>query len=404
MMPTILAVNSGSSSIKVTIYGVDENRCLGTALHHLVAEVRGEAIRLHVSDANTKATRELSYPLGKGDMHQALFNAAVHWLDEQGEPDPIAIGHRVAHGGQDYSAPVVVDDAVLLALDKLVPLAPLHQPYCLGGIRALSRHFPHVPQFASFDTAFHASMPVVETRYALPRSMEARGVRRYGFHGLSYTYIAGVLPRYVGERADGRVVVAHLGSGASLCAMHGRRSVATTMGFTALDGLVMGTRCGALDPGVVIYMAQEMGLTQDQIVDVLYHQSGLLGVSGISSDMRTLSASSEPYAQDAVELFCYRVNRELGAMVAALGGIETLVFTGGIGEHAVDIRARVAGLASWLGLSVDAAANEAGKVLISTPDSKVSVLMIPTDEESVIAQAALNALLIRPANSVMRRI
>jgi len=269
----------------------------------------------------------------------------------------------------------------------LVPLAPLHQPHHLSAIAALAKLHPRLPQVACFDTSFHRSQPELATRYALPRNLTDEGIRRYGFHGLSYEYIAGVLPEMLGEAgARGRVVVAHLGNGASMCAIKEGRSVATTMGFTTLDGLPMSRRCGALDPGVVLYLMQQKGLSADAVSELLYQSSGLLGVSGLSDDMKALLASSDPNAAEAVSLFVYRIGRELGSLVAALGGFDALVFTGGIGEHAGEIRRRVCRDASWLGLQLDEAKNRAGGPRITTGDSRTSAWMIPTDEDLMIAR------------------
>jgi acetate kinase len=280
----------------------------------------------------------------------------------------------------------VVTPEVIGKLEKLVPLAPLHQPHNLAPIRALAQNRPDVPQVACFDTAFHRTQPEVAQAYALPRAITERGVRRYGFHGLSYEYIAGALPQAAPQVAGGRVVVAHLGNGSSMCALLGGRSVASTMGFTAVDGLVMGTRCGNIDPGVILYLIDELKMDARAVEDMIYKRSGLLGVSGISSDMRTLLASDEPAARFAVELFTYRIGRELGSLAAALGGIDALVFTAGIGEHAPLVRERVCRLAGWLGVELDPAANGADGPRISTAASRVSAWVIPTNEELMIAR------------------
>jgi acetate kinase len=284
-------------------------------------------------------------------------------------------------------------------LRRLIPLAPLHQPHHIAAIDALAKLHPGLPQVACFDTAFHHAEQPVATAFALPRSLAAEGVRRYGFHGLSYEYIAGALPEIVGSAgAEGRVVVAHLGAGASMCAMRHRRSVATTMGFTALDGLPMGQRCGSLDPGVVLYLLQEKGMTPQAVSDLLYHDSGLLGVSGISDDMRSLLASDDPRAAEAVALFVYRIGRELGSLAASLGGLDVLVFTAGIGEHAAEIRRRVCADAAWLGVAIDEAANAADATSISRAGARVSVWVIPTDEDLMIARHTLSVLNLQPAD------
>jgi acetate kinase len=282
--------------------------------------------------------------------------------------------------------PTVINDDVLAVLDRLVPFAPLHQPHNLAAIRALTALRPDLPQVACFDTAFHHGMPAVATRFALPSAYEAAGVRRYGFHGLSYEYIAGAFAMVAPAIALGRVIVAHLGNGASLCALREGRSIDTTMGFTALDGLPMGTRCGALDPGVILYMLQQQNLTPAAIEHLLYHSSGLLGVSGITNDMRTLLASTDPSARIAINLFIFRIVREIGALAASLGGLDALVFTGGIGEHAAEIRRRVCEGAAWLGVELDRAANEAGGPCLTQSRSRVSAWTIRTDEDLMIAR------------------
>lgn len=292
----------------------------------------------------------------------------------------------MVHGAERYAEPVVLDDAAIEALAGFIPLAPLHQPHNVAGIRALHGLLPGVPQIACFDTAFHQTQPAIARRFALPRALSETGIKRYGFHGLSYEYIAHVLPDHFGAKAGGRVVVAHLGNGASMCAMQGRRSVATTMGFTALDGLMMGTRCGNIDPGVLLHLMEFHRMDAAGITKLLYKESGLLGVSGLSQDMRALLASGAPEAAEAVELFCYRVSRELGSLAAALGGLDALVFTAGIGEHAAPIRERVCRQAEWLGVRLDSAANERSETRISASDSAVDVLVVPTNEEWMIAR------------------
>jgi acetate kinase len=296
------------------------------------------------------------------------------------------VGHRVAHGGPAFAAPELVDDALLAALERLVPLAPLHQPYNLGPIRSIQARFPGIPQVACFDTAFHRGHAEVADRYALPDGLYQEGVRRYGFHGLSYEYTARTLRRLAPEIAERAVIMAHLGSGASMCAMKSRKSIDSTLGFTALDGLCMGTRPGALDPGVVLYLFQNLGLGAKDVEAILYKKSGLLGISGISNDMRDLLGSSEPAARLAVDYFVYRAAKEIGALTAALGGVDGLVFTAGIGENSPEIRQRICAASAWLGIGIDAAANDAGKRLISKPGSRVSVWVIPTNEEFVIAR------------------
>ena len=325
--------------------------------------------------------------LTDGATHEEVLAALLNWVGSEFPHNRlIAAGHRVVHGGSRFTSPARIDPSVIDELQCLVPLAPLHQPHNLAAIAAISKLHPDLPQVACFDTAFHHTQPEIAAAFALPHAITAQGVRRYGFHGLSYEYIAGVLPDVAGPVADGRVVVAHLGSGASLCAMHRRQSVATTMGFTALDGLVMGTRSGSLDPGVLLYLIQEKGMTPQAVSDLLYHSSGLLGVSGISDDMRTLLASDDPLATRAIALFVYRFSQELGSLAASLGGMDALVFTAGIGEHAPEIRRRACQQASWLGIELDDAANASGAARISTPASKVSAWVIPTNEDLMIAR------------------
>ncbi len=297
----------------------------------------------------------------------------------------VAVGHRVVHGGMKLAGPARIDTRMLAELEALIPLAPLHQPHNLEAIRAVAQHAPEVPQVACFDTSFHRTQPTVAQAFALPSRYTGQGLRRYGFHGLSYEYIASVLSETDAKAAAGRAVVAHLGNGASMCALQGGRSVATTMSLTALDGLPMGTRCGAIDPGVLLYLMDQHGMDARALEQLLYHQSGLLGVSGISSDMRTLLESTDPRATEALDLFVYRIGRELGSLSAALGGLDALVFTGGIGENAVAIRARVCHDAAWLGLELDEEANGQGGPRISRPESPVTAWVIPTNEELMIA-------------------
>jgi acetate kinase len=296
------------------------------------------------------------------------------------------IGHRVVHGGLKYAVPTRMDREVLQDLQQFVPLAPLHQPHNLTPIRLMFERQPELPQVACFDTAFHRSQPELAQMFALPKELHDEGVRRYGFHGLSYEYIASSLPQFDPAAANGRTVVCHLGNGASMCALSGGRSVASTMGFTAVDGLPMGTRCGALDPGVILYLMDQRGMDARAIEKLIYSQSGLLGVSGVSSDMRTLLASDEPRAKLAVDLYVYRIARELGSLAAALGGLDAIVFTGGIGENSAEIREGVCRDAAWLGVQLDEAANRAGRQRISTAASKTAAWVLPTNEELMIAR------------------
>ncbi|HWT54883.1 MAG TPA: acetate kinase [Rhodocyclaceae bacterium] len=332
----VLVLNAGSSTLKYALYGDD-----------LLAHQRGK----------------LEHDGSPDDFCRQLADL----LARLGGPEIRAVGHRVVHGGANYGAPVVLDAHHIEALRELTALAPLHQPHNLAGIDAVTRLLPGVPQVACFDTAFHHDQPAMAQWLGLTRELHAAGMRRYGFHGISYEYIASQLPQHLGARADGRVIVAHLGSGASLCAMRNRRSVATTMGFSTLDGLLMASRCGSLDPGALLHLMQARGMDAATLADLLYHRAGLLGVSGISGDMRTLLASAAPAAQEAIALFCYRVVREIGSLAAALGGVDAVVFTGGIGEHAGPVRERISAGLAWLG-------------------DGLTILTLPTDEESMIAQ------------------
>ena len=298
----------------------------------------------------------------------------------------VAVGHRVVHGGMRHAEPVVVDAALLAELRRLEPLAPLHQPHNLAPIAAMLERAPGLPQVACFDTAFHRTIPEIAQMFGLPHAMHEAGIRRYGFHGLSYEYVASVLPDLDARAAAGRTVVMHLGNGASLCALQGGRSIATTMGFTAVEGLLMGTRTGSLDPGVVLYLMDERGMSAREIESLLYSKSGLLGVSGVSSDMRTLLASDAPGARLAVDLYCYRIRRELGSMAAALGGLDAIVFTAGVGENAAAIREAVCRDAAWLGVELDAPANARGDDRIAPGASRVAVWRVATDEERMIAR------------------
>jgi acetate kinase len=388
MTDGILALNAGSSSLKfslfVTTSGADALSLLyrgeveGISDHPRFLAYTPTGQRLVDERLTAKATTALS--------HEEALGVLLEWIEHhEAGVTLIGVGHRVVHGGTLFSSSVLLDSVVLNQLEQLIPLAPLHQPHNLAAIRTFAKIKPDVPQVACFDTAFHRTQSLVAQAFALPHDVTDRGVKRYGFHGLSYEYIARVLPDFLGALAEGRVVAAHLGSGASMCAMRGRKSRATTTGFTALDGLPMGTRCGAIDPGVILYLLSEQRMDVPTVTDLLYHRSGLLGVSGESSDMRELLASDSPYALEAIDLFVYRIGRELGSLVAALGGLDALVFTAGIGEHAAPIRARVCQDAQWLGVRLDEAANRAGGPKISADDSAVSVWVIPTDEDVMIA-------------------
>ncbi len=385
MGTNLIVINAGSSSLKFCVYRP-------AAGGDWPAEARGQieaigtAPRLTVKDAAGATVHDEALGATVRDAGGAIDTLAA-WLRSHYQGGRVVgVGHRVVHGGPRFGGPVVVTPEVLAELHALTPLAPLHQPHNLAPIETIRERMPGVPQVACFDTGFHRGHAPAAAVVPLPRELCAGGLERYGFHGLSYEYVASVLPQVAPDVADGRVVVAHLGSGASMCALKGRRSVDSTMGFTALDGLCMGTRPGAIDPGVVLYLFQQLGLTATQVEDVLYRKSGLLGISGVSNDMRDLLGSADPAARLAVEHFVYRAAKEVGALAAVLGGLDALVFTAGIGENSAEVRRRVGEASAWLGLELDAAANAAGGPRVSTPTSKVAAWVVPTNEELMIAR------------------
>jgi acetate kinase len=380
----ILVLNAGSSSVKFSVHDDDDG---AAACLEGQVEAIGLAARFESSDGAGQRLVDRRLEGTEGASHDSAIACILQWLrDHLGGRRLRAVGHRVVHGGLRFAFPIRIDAAVLAEIERLVPLAPLHQPHHVAAIRALLRLDAALPQVACFDTAFHRGQPHVAQAFALPRSLSDAGVRRYGFHGLSYESIAGTLPGLAPELSTGRVVVAHLGNGASLCALRDGRSVATTMGFTAADGLVMGTRSGLLDPGVLLYLMDAYRMDAVALQHLVYQESGLLGVSGISSDMRVLLASNDPQAREAVDLFVYRIGRELGSMAAALGGLDGLVFTAGIGEHAAPIRAAVCRDARWLGITLDEAANARHGPRISVANAPVSAWVLPTDENRTIAR------------------
>ena len=385
MSDAILVLNAGSSSIKFSLFLES-----GNALElFLGGQIEGlyTAPKFKAKNADGGSVGEKQWASGEALGHDGALGYLSDFLRQQlGEHPVAAVGHRVVHGGVDYAAPVRLTAEIVNDLEKFIPLAPLHQPHNLTPIRLLLANRPELPQVACFDTAFHHAQPAVAQAFALPPEITERGVRRYGFHGLSYEYIASVLAEYDPRAAQGRTVVLHLGNGASMCAVKAGKSMASTMGFTAMDGLPMGTRCGNLDPGVVLYLMDELKMDTRAIEKLLYQKSGLLGVSGLSSDMRTLLDSTEPQAKFAVELFVYRIARELGSLAAAIGGLDALVFTAGIGEHAAPIRERVCRAAGWLGVELDPVANVAGGPCISTAGSRTQAWVIPTNEELMIAR------------------
>jgi acetate kinase len=386
MVETILVLNAGSSSIKFQLFAVDGDASL---TRRLKGQVDGIGTRPHLlakgKDGETLVDN--TWPANAVADVPAALDKTVTWLQQQLDGAlPSAIGHRVAHGGPDFAEPTLIDDTVLDRLARLVPLAPLHQPNNLAPIRAIRARRPALPQVACFDTAFHRGHSEVAQRYAIPDALHAEGVRRYGFHGLSYEFIASSLPRVAPAIAGGRIVVAHLGSGVSMCAIAAGCSIDSTMGFTALDGVPMGTRSGQIDPGVLLYLMTTRGWDPARLEHFLYQECGLKGLSAVSNDMRDLLASDAPLAKLAVDYFVYRILREAGALAAAMGGIDGFVFTGGIGENAVPIRARVCQGLAWLGLELDESANGRHGPRISSAGSRLSAWVIPTDEERMIAR------------------
>lgn len=385
MSRAIVSLNAGSSSIKFGLFLLTPDGPVHAAGGKL--EGIGADPRLVVRGEDGSELAQRDWPDGAALTHEALLDDLYHWTDGHlPHHQIVAVGHRVVHGGTHFAAPVRIDAATLKALEALSPLAPLHQPHNLAAIRAIAAMAPDLPQIACFDTAFHHDMPPVAARMALPRAYADRGYRRYGFHGLSYEYVADRLRAVDPALAAGRVIVAHLGNGASMCAMRALRSVDTTMGFTALDGLMMGTRTGSLDPGVVVHLIEQERLGGAAIEDLLYRQSGLLGVSGVSSDMRALHASDDPHAADAIELFVWRAARHAGALMVGLEGLDGIVFTAGIGENDPIIRRMICARLAWTGIRIDDAANEANAPIISAADSVITVRVIPTDEERMIAR------------------
>ena len=391
MPEAILTLNAGSSSIKFALY-----ECPAGA-RRLVSrgaiEGIGAAPTFTALAPDGTVLEDQHWATGTHLDHEDLLEPLLTWVTSHlGEENLVAVGHRIVHGGSDFHSPTRIDDTVLAALEKLVPLAPLHQPHNIAAVKAIGSLRPGLPQVACFDTTFHHDMPAVATRLALPRKYAEEGVRRYGFHGLSYEYLIARLRELSPGLADGRVIAAHLGNGASLCAMRNGRSIDTTMGFSTLDGLVMGTRCGSIDPGALLYLQQADGLRADDVERVLYHESGLLGVSGISHDMRILQASEDPHAREAIELFVYRLVKHVGALASVLGGLDALVFSAGIGEHSAGVRAAVCERLAWLGIECDTTANARHDSLISTSRSPVRVFVIATDEEAMIAEHTARAM------------
>jgi acetate kinase len=400
-MDSILVANAGSSSVKFQIFGIDAGGRLTRQVKGQMDGV-GSQPRLHVAAVDGTVMVDRTYESeAVADVAGALSTAGA-WLRDELKIDPIAIGHRVVHGGPDYDKPVRVDRHVLARLERYVSLAPLHQPYNLAPIRSVLARRPELPQVACFDTAFHRGHDAVADHYAIPVELHAEGIRRYGFHGLSYEYIASILPEIAPAIAGKRIIVAHLGSGASMCGINGGRSVESSLGFTALDGLAMGTRCGQIDPGVVLYLISEKGMSPGGVQDFLYKECGLRGLSGISNDMRQLEASDDPRAAFAIDYFTYRASLFAGMLAAALQGMDGLVFTAGVGENSVRVRSAIAEKLAWLGISIDPEANAKHARLISRPESRVAVYVLPTDEELMIARHTLSLLSKRSAGSPMQ--
>ncbi|GGI19841.1 acetate kinase [Bradyrhizobium guangdongense] len=397
-MDTILVVNAGSSSVKFQIFSVE---CEGRLRRQIKGQMDGIGARprLKASGAGGESLADRAYPIEAVPDVSTAMGVAGAWLREELRIHPIAVGHRVVHGGPDYDKPVLIDHGVVARLERFINLAPLHQPHNLAPIRSILTNFPTLPQVACFDTAFHRTHGALADYYAIPHRLHAEGVRRYGFHGLSYEYIARTLPSVAPEIAKRRVIVAHLGSGASMCAMKDGRSVESTMGFTALDGLPMGTRPGQLDPGVVLYLLAEKGMSAAGVQDFLYRECGLKGLSGVSNDMRELERSEDPKAKLAIDYFAYRIGLNAGMLAAALQGLDAFVFTAGIGENSATIRARVAEQLGWLGVALDPLENSRHAPLISRSGSLIPVYVVPTDEELMIAQHTLSLLMSTPSSN-----
>ena len=390
-MDSVLVVNGGSSSIKFELFTLNGAAKLTRKIKGQMDGI-GTRPRLRASGADGKSLIDRTYDVAVISDAPAAMQTTGAWLREEHRMPPSAVGHRVAHGGPEYNSPVLIDDEVLTRLERYIPLAPLHQPHNLAPIRSILANLPQLPQVACFDTAFHRGHPAVADHFAIPQQLHDEGVRRYGFHGLSYEYIASRLPEVAPEIANGRVIVAHLGSGASMCALSGGRSVESTMGFTALDGLPMGTRPGQIDPGVILYLCEQRKVSTAAVQDFLYRECGLKGLSSISNDVRELQSSADPRAAFALDYFCYRVALHAGMLAAALGGLDAFVFTAGIGENSAPIRARIAAKLAWLGAVLDAQANTSHAPRISAPDSRVALYVIPTNEELMIARHTLAAL------------
>lgn len=388
MRQALLVLNAGSSSLKFSLYAITKNTLSDKPIVHGQIAALDEKPHFLAKSADNNILIDEQLPQAAYQDAQAFaLEHLLNCLDKYvSEYSIVAAGHRVVHGADQFNQPVIINDAIIMKLESFNPLAPLHQPHNIAGIKALTERLPTILQVACFDTAFHFTQPELAQAFALPNKLSDYPIKRYGFHGLSYEYIAQVLPEYLHENAERKIIVAHLGHGASLCAMEKRKSIATTMGFTALDGLPMGTRCGNLDPGVILYLLEQQKISVNEVTELLYNKSGLLGVSEISADVRILLKSNNPKAKFAIDLFIYRIVREIGSLMAALGGLNSIVFTAGIGEHASVIRENVCQQLAWLGIKLDQEANLQDKTQISSSDSSLSVWVIPTNEELIIAR------------------
>ncbi|MDR1854846.1 MAG: acetate/propionate family kinase [Azoarcus sp.] len=392
-MKSILVLNAGSSSLKFALFPLEPKLAEHPALSGQIEGI-GATPKLSAKTSDGKRFQEdVSVSGDQTEQHRQSLAYLFNWIKTNAPELKIsAAGHRIVHGGTRYHAPEKLDQSVLSYLETLIPLAPLHQPHNLRPVAEIFKLLPDVAQVGCFDTAFHRDNPEVAQIYGLPKALTDGGIKSYGFHGLSYDYIVRALPEVIGDKAKKPLVIAHLGNGASMAAVRDGKGVATTMGFSTINGLIMGTRSGSIDPGVLLYLIDQKGMDYKSLTQLLYKESGLLGVSGVSQDMRALLASDKPEAKLAVELFCYRIARELGSLTAAAGGLEALVFTGGIGEHSAVIRARVCELSAWLGIDIDAAANDADKLRIDSPKSRVAVAVVPTNEEGMIARYTVEVL------------
>lgn len=385
-MDVFLVLNAGSSSLKFALFP------LGSGSEQALSQGKirdvGEAPEFSLDKVKRESVTENVWrKLSKHSGYDDIINILLDWISHHPAPYNIrAVGHRIVHGGPNFKKPVILTPDIIHALEKLVPLAPLHQPQALAVIREVTRRLPRIPQIACFDTSFHDTQPRFAKLFALPHEYADEGILRYGFHGLSYDSISTQLPKHIGENASGRIIIAHLGNGASLCALKNQKSIATTMGFTPLDGLMMGTRCGSLDPGIILHLIQNKQMSAKDLENMLYNESGLLGVSGISQDMKRLEDSNDPRAREAISLFVYRTVLEIGALIAALGGLDALIFTGGIGENSASTRQLICERMRWLGIELDQSANLAEKNNISSKTSKIDICIVPTNEEIVIVK------------------